>query len=254
MDNLTWMLAPMAAGILVLATHIPLGQQVLTRGIVFIDLAIAQTAAVGVLVGESLQMGRTIETLFASGFAIVGAMFVAWLSHFWPARREALIGLLYVGAASVTIFWASSDAHGMQRVSLLLSGDVLWTTWPAMLPLLIASLAYCSLWYWRRELMSQDAFFYPAFAVLVSFSVPLLGLYLVFVCLIAPALWIERSGKPLLSSIAAAAVFVIGVFLSFWFDWPTGTTVVIAMIVIGVPFFVFPKRGDQKALNSLRSS
>ncbi len=235
MDNWFWMLPPMLAGILVLVSHIPLGQQVLRRGIVFIDLAIAQTAAVGVLVGESLGMGALVESAFASGFAVAGAILVASLSRAWPARREALIGLLYVGAASVTVFWVSSDAHGMQRVSLLLSGDVLWTTWPAMLPLLMATVVYCALWYWRRDLMERDTFFYPAFAVLVSFSVPLLGLYLVFVCLIAPALWIERSGKPLLSSLTAGLVFVLGVVLSYWFDWPTGTTVGLALIATGLP-------------------
>ncbi|MGB7297869.1 MAG: metal ABC transporter permease, partial [Burkholderiaceae bacterium] len=62
----------MAAGILVLASHIPLGRQVLTRGIVFIDLAIAQTAAVGVLIGESFGGGALIVSLSASGFAIIG--------------------------------------------------------------------------------------------------------------------------------------------------------------------------------------
>ncbi|MGB7302697.1 MAG: metal ABC transporter permease [Burkholderiaceae bacterium] len=238
MENYWWMLAPMAAGILVLASHIPLGRQVLTRGIVFIDLAIAQTAAVGVLIGESFGGGALIVSLSASGFAIIGAMLVAWLSRAWPARREALIGLLYVGAASVTIFWVSSDAHGVQRVSSLLSGDVLWTTWPAMLPLFLATVAYRILLYRRPDAMARDWLFYPSFAILVSLSVPLLGLYLVFVCLIVPALWIEHSGHRVWSSIAASAVFVTGVLVSFWFDWPTGTTVVIIMILSGLPFLL----------------
>lgn len=228
----------MVAGVLVLASHVPLGQQVLTRGIVFIDLAIAQTAAVGVLVGESISGGAFAESLSASGFAIAGAMLVAWLSRAWPERREALIGLLYVGAASVTIFWVSSDAHGIQRVTSLLSGDVLWTTWPAMLPLLIATVAYRALLYWRPDLMTKDLLFYPCFAILVSLSVPLLGLYLVFVCLIVPALWAERSGRPVRATVVASLVFVIGVLLSYWFDWPTGTTVAIAMILSGLPLLL----------------
>jgi len=241
MKDLVWLLPSIAAGLLVLSTHIRLGRQVLARGIVFIDLAIAQTAAVGVLVGESVGGGAWVTPLFASGFAVAGAALVAYLSVIWPARREALIGLLYVGAASVTIFWVSSDANGTQRLSALLSGDVLWTTWSSLMPLLAASLVFWALSFWQADAMRSDWFFYPAFAVLVSFSLPLLGLYLVFVSLIVPALWVERTGNTVLSSCVAVIAFISGIMLSYQFDWPTGTIVVITLIATLLPLGLISK-------------
>lgn len=235
MTIVLWLLPPMAVGLLVLTTHISLGRQVLKRGIVFIDLAIAQAAALGVLAGEGLGFGGAATLLFSGGFAIAGAALVAWLSRAWPARREALIGLIYVGAASMTIFWVSSDALGAQRLSSLLGGDILWTTWASMLPLFVVSLVYNGLLCFQPDSMNRDLLFYPGFAVLVSLSVPLLGLYLVFVCLIVPALWNERTNSALLASAVSTVAFIVGVLLSFWFDWPTGTTVAIVMVASALP-------------------
>ncbi len=237
MSELGLLLPPLAAGLLALASHVPLGRQVLRRGIVFIDLAIAQVAGLGVLLAQSLLHDAPdgLWPLAAAGAALLGAAAVAWLGRAWPARQEALIGLLYVGAASAAVLLVSADPHGAQKLTALLSGDVLWATWPALLPLALATaLLLVALWL-RPALLRRGAVFYGSFALLVSLSLPLLGLYLVFTTLIVPALVAQRCRhRPTTTALAVgAAGYLGGLLLSWRLDWPSGPTVVLALIACG---------------------
>lgn len=144
MNELALLLPPLAAGLLALASHVPLGRQVLRRGIVFIDLAIAQVAGLGVLAGQHLlhDAPGALLPVAAAVAALLGAALVAWLGRAWPERQEALIGLLYVGAASLAVLLVSADPHGAQKLHALLSGDVLWASWPRLLPLALATVVF----------------------------------------------------------------------------------------------------------------
>ena len=89
------------AGLLVLLTHVPLGRIVLQRGIIFIDLAIAQLAGLGVIVAYSLEWEGQgfIVQLSAVLFAILGALFLGWTEKHWEKFQEAIIGVLFVLSA-----------------------------------------------------------------------------------------------------------------------------------------------------------
>ncbi|MBU6191382.1 MAG: metal ABC transporter permease, partial [Betaproteobacteria bacterium] len=117
---------PFIAGILALLTHVPLGEQVLRRGIVFIDLAIAQIAALGVLATSGWTTDTSPSWWAGTLAALAGALLVASLARRWPEQREALIGLVYVGGAAAAILWMSADPHGAQKLRALLAGDILW--------------------------------------------------------------------------------------------------------------------------------
>ena len=194
MNELALLLPPLAAGLLALASHVPLGRQVLRRGIVFIDLAIAQVAGLGVLAGQHLlhDAPGALLPVAAAVAALLGAALVAWLGRAWPERQEALIGLLYVGAASLAVLLVSADPHGAQKLHGLLSGDVLWASWPRLLPLALATAVFLLALGWRPALLASGWAFYGSFALLVSLSLPPLGLYLVFTTLIVPALVAQR--------------------------------------------------------------
>src|SRR5258707_11437420 len=91
------------AGLLVLSTHVPLGRQVLARGIVFIDLAIAQVAGLGVTAADALGFepeGWRVQAA-AVAAALVGALVLTWSERKWPEVQEALIGVLFGFAACV---------------------------------------------------------------------------------------------------------------------------------------------------------
>jgi zinc/manganese transport system permease protein len=98
-----------AAGLIVLATHVPLGMQVLARGIIFIDLAVAQVAGLGALAAHLADHGDNpwVVQGAALGAALAAALLLQWSERRWPQLQEALIGLLFVLAASGTVLLLS---------------------------------------------------------------------------------------------------------------------------------------------------
>lgn len=237
-DLLSLIALPLAAGLLVLSSHIPLGEQVLRRGIVFIDLAIAQIAALGVLALSGQGFSPAGALWSAALAAMLAAAAIAWLTRRWPDQREPMIGLVYVGAAALAVVWVSEDPHGAQKLRTLLAGDILWVTWTSISPLAIASATLLASLRYRPDLLAHDRWFYPVFALMISLSVPLLGLYLVFAVLIAPALGassLRRMGLRNASQAAwgiGALGFCTGLLGSFLLDWPSGPTVTLSLVLV----------------------
>lgn len=231
-----WLAAPALALLLASVVLVPLGAQVLVRGVVFIDLAVAQVAACGVLAAGMLVHGATPAVLaFAAAVAaLLGSLAVWWLASRWPEQREALIGLVYVAGASATVIAAAFDPHGRERLTSLLAADVLWVPWSSVPLLAVAAMAIAALALAPGGPLRRDAWFYPAFALALSVAVQTLGLYLVFALLIGPALWTRR-GVPLARAIAlAAAASLAGMGLSWALDWPSGACAALALCLLGV--------------------
>src|SRR5438552_1318020 len=122
------LLPAFAAGLLVTATHVPLGTQVLARGIVFIDLAIAQIAGCGVLLADQLGLepeGMAVQAA-ALAAALAGALLLTWTERRWPDVQEALIGVVFVLAATAGVLFLASNVHGSEHLRDLLVGQILW--------------------------------------------------------------------------------------------------------------------------------
>lgn len=232
--DLAWLAAPAAALVAACALLLPLGRQVLARGVVFIDLAVAQVAALGVLAaGHGLHDAPAAVGWLASALAaLAGSAFVWWLARRWPGQREALIGLVYVGAASACVVVVSADPHGRERLAALLAADVLWVSWSAVLALALSALAIVALA--RRGGLARDGMFYPAFAVALSVAVQALGLYLVFALLVGPALWARRGLPAVWATMAGIAACFAGLALSWALDWPSAATVALAASALGL--------------------
>src|SRR5262245_24431832 len=116
------------AGLLVLATHVPLGMQVLERGIVFIDLAIAQVAGIGVMASDALgwePQGWAMQ-VSAAGAALAAAGLLVYTEKRWPDIQEALIGVLFVLASCVGLLLLAGNPHGGEHLKDLLVGQILW--------------------------------------------------------------------------------------------------------------------------------
>ena len=112
--DLTIIIPAFLAGILVLITHVPLGAQVLKRGIVFIDLAIAQIAALGVIVagmGDLDPHGWLLQVAAGSA-ALLGAFLLTWTEKRWPEVQEAQIGVLFILAATGGLLLLAHNPHG----------------------------------------------------------------------------------------------------------------------------------------------
>jgi zinc/manganese transport system permease protein len=133
-ENVSILWPALLAGLIVLATHVPLGQQVLARGIVFIDLAIAQVAGVGVIAAHyfGLELQGWVTQVAAVSAALLAALLLTWTERKRPEVQEALIGVLFVLASTAQILLLANDPHGGEDLKDLLAGQILWVT-PAQL-------------------------------------------------------------------------------------------------------------------------
>ena len=219
------------AGVLVLATHVPLGTQVLDRGIVFIDLAIAQMAGVGVIAADALGVpeGGFAVQVAAVCAALLGALLLTWTERRMPQQQEALIGVMFILAACAGILLLAGNPHGGEHLSNLLVGQILWvnTTQLSWLALVSAPLLAALRLGWVQRFGRFG--FYGAFALAVTASVQLVGVYLVFSSLIIPAL-ATRAHRGLRRYVIAysvgAAGYALGLALSALFDLPSGAVIV----------------------------
>jgi zinc/manganese transport system permease protein len=228
----------MAAGLLVLSTHVPLGQVVLQRGIIFIDLAIAQVAALGVIAAGSFGWE---ENAYAVQVAAVSAALLAaaglhWTERYWPDIQEALIGTLFILAASGSVLLLAENPHGGDYLKDLLVGQILWTTWTTLLPIACLYGVLLFAWFYGRERLGR-AVFYGTFAFAVTAAVQVVGVYLVFASLILPALATRRlSGLArLLTGYAVGALaYLVGIIVSALLDLPTGAVTVWMMALVSL--------------------
>jgi len=226
-----------AAGLLVTATHVPLGAQVLSRGIVFIDLAIAQIAGLGVILAASLGLEPQgwVTQVCALVSALAGALLLTWTEKRWPDVQEAIIGVTFVLAASGALLLVASNPHGAEHLSELLIGQILWVSpWQiALVALVYATLL--AVWFVHGARIGRIGF-YVLFACTVTLSVQLVGLYLVFTTLIVPALAVRRLARHRLAVAYAlsATGYALGLAVSTLYDLPSGPAVVWAMTVLAV--------------------
>ena len=229
---------PLLAGLLVVATHVPLGRRVLARGIIFLDLAIAQIAVLGVIVAHTFDLAPQgwPTQLAAAAAALVGAAALAGCERRWPETQEALIGSVFVVAASLGVLLLAGDPHGGEHLSELLTGQILWATpeQTARLGLLYAGLM--AVWAWRSNRPGGAGLgalgFYLIFALAITASVQLVGVYLVFASLILPALAV-RGASPRrglgVGWLLGALAYSAGLAASALVDWPAGPAIVIAL-------------------------
>jgi zinc/manganese transport system permease protein len=236
-------LAPaFVAGLLVTATHVPLGIQVLARGIVFIDLAVAQVAGLGVIFADWLGLGSRgwavqIAALIA---ALAGALLLTWTEKRWPEVQEAVIGTTFILAASGALLLLSANPHGAEHLKELLVGQILWVSWSRLPLVALVTAAILALWFGVRERMGRTGF-YLLFAAAVTISVQLVGLYLVFTTLIVPALATHRlrRGRIAACYTLGACGYGAGLLASAALDLPSGAVIVWTMALLAGPVFAY---------------
>ena len=232
------------AGLLVLATHVPLGQQVLDRGIVFIDLAIAQIAGLGVIAAMSfgLPEGGVAVQVAAVLAALLGAWLLTWTEARAPQQQEALIGVMFILAACGGILLLAGNPHGGEHLKELLVGQILWVN-TTQLIWLAGILALILLALWQGWVQRLGRFgFYAVFAVAVTASVQLVGVYLVFASLIMPALATRAhhdERRHLTGYGIGALGYALGLAASALFDLPSGAVIVWALAASALAGAVF---------------
>lgn len=235
------LLPAMVAGLLVLSTHVPLGREVLARGIIFLDLAIAQVSALGLLVADSIGFHADSHSwavqIVAVLAAVIGASFLYLFRQKEARTQEALIGIVFMLSATGTILLLSSDPHGGERLQALLAGQILWVDQEKLLTAAMISLLLLALWFGFPRLQRGYGF-YPLFAVGITVSTQLVGVYLVFASLIVPALASQRAKRPLWVAYGlGASGYAVGLLLSALYDLPSGALITWTMVGIALVYF-----------------
>lgn len=247
------MLRPFVACMILVAIHSYLGLHVIAREVIFVDLSLAQMAALGTTTGLLFGVARSSPTaqVFAIVFTAVGAgIFAATRSKdHGRVPQEAIIGIVFVMASAAAILIANRVPSGGEAIKEILEGTVLWVTWPTIGRLAAAYAvlgAYFLVMRRRFETISfepraaeakgwklrwWDFYFYLGFGFVITFSVPIAGVPLVFSFLVVPAvtafLFTRRPGALVALSLATGAVAsTTGLAASYWTDWPTGPVIV----------------------------
>jgi zinc/manganese transport system permease protein len=253
-DMIQVMAAPFAASMVLVAMLAYLGVHVIAREVIFVDLSLAQMAALGTT--SALLFGVAPDSLtgygFALGFATLGAVIFAATRTRRDRRRvpqEAIIGIVYVIATAASILVADRAPAGAETIKEVLVGSILWVTWPriAQLAAVYAALGLLH-WLFRDRFLTislaegeaekrgwnlrwWDFVFYMLFGIAITLAVPLAGVLLVFTFLVVPAviafLFTRRTTMLIALSWASSAVAsAVGLGLSFRYDLPTGPLIV----------------------------
>jgi zinc/manganese transport system permease protein len=256
LSDLTILWPALVAGLIVVFSHVPLGQQVLRRGIVFIDLAIAQVAGLGVIAAQSagLDLQGWKTQVAAVVAALLGALLLTWTERRRPDVQEALIGVLFVLASTAQILLLANDPHGGEALKDLLAGQILWVSTEQLVRAAVLTALFLAVWSrFRRRLGTVG--FYVVFSVMVTTSVQLVGVYLVFTTLIVPALAVYRHApnKQLwLGYVLAFGSYLVGLGVSVVTDLPSSPVIVWAMALLGIAVHLTARNGNGSALSQER--
>lgn len=234
------LLPALIAGLLVTATHAPLGIQVLNRGIVFIDIAIAQIAGVGVIAADFFGLegqGFAVQ-IAALAAALLGALFLTWTEKRWPDIQEAIIGTVFVLAATLSVLLLAGNPHGGEYLKDMLVGQILWVGYVQVIVVAVLTAVVLAAWFGIGHRRLGRVGFYLLFGLSVTASVQMVGVYLVFSSLIIPALASRNATRLRLAKAYAVGGlgYLFGLVASTLFDLPTGAIIVWAMAIVGIVF------------------
>ncbi|MGL4475006.1 MAG: metal ABC transporter permease, partial [Shewanella sp.] len=170
-------------------------------------------------------------------FALAGAGLIAWLARHCRDELEAIIGCIYVVSAAGAMLLLANDPHGGELLKQVLSGQILWVNWSQLaVPALVSALLLL-LWAYRPSVL-YGSYFYFMFAIVITLSVELVGVYLVFSSLILPALAVNRITRYwwLTAFALGVSAYVVGLWLSTLFDLPAGSAIVLCLAQFTVIF------------------
>ncbi len=251
-DFFLLMAAPFAACLVLVGIHAYLGLHILQRAVIFVDLSLAQMAALGTAI--AFLAGHELQSPWAYFFALATTFVGATIFALTRMRRrevsqEAIVGIVYVVSAAAGILVLDRAPHGSEHLKSLLVGSILWVTWPMVLKVagiyLVIGLFH---WLFRERFLVisfaeeeaarrgwsvrwWDFLFYASFGFVITSSVQIAGVLLVFSFLMVPAvcgtLLSQRIGARLaIGWVIGFAVSAFGCSLSYLADLPTGATVV----------------------------
>lgn len=254
MEVVQFLAAPFVMCLLLAGMHCYLGLHVLARGVVFVDLSLAQVAAFGATLAlvidpdHSSQYGILVSlicTFLAAG------LFTAAKKAEKKVSQEALIGITYAFASAAIVILVDKMAHGTEHLKEALVGQILWVTWYDVFKTFFIYLGVGLIHFaYRKQLLkssfqnashhiSWDFLFYALFGVVITTSTPVAGVLLVFSYLIVPAVLSSLYFNSLRAKLyfgwtISTSVSFLGMWVSYRWDLPVGATLVVGLTLLPI--------------------
>ncbi|MGE5307290.1 MAG: metal ABC transporter permease [Alphaproteobacteria bacterium] len=278
--ELKWMLVPFLACLVLSINHVYLGIHVIARKVIFVDLALAQIAALGatyaLVLGYDPNSDPLQVSLFSLAFTFIGAGAFA-IARMRKERvpQEAFIGIIYAVASAAAILILSKSATGGEELKHMLVGDVLLVPLSDVLKMAVLY-GVIGIFHviFRKQFLAislnpesaeasgfkiriWDLLFYMSFGVVIVKSVAIVGVLLVFSYLVVPAVIAQMFsdtilGRLLAGWVVAIAASMLGIVWSFYSDYPTGPAVVVMLgsflVLAGIIYYLRHAPGKGRAL------
>jgi len=235
-EMMTIIAPALVAGLMIAVSHAPLGIEVLRRGIIFIDLAVAQIAGLGLVASSHFlhEPSAGEAQLLALLAAILAGLFFRQVEKYLPEQQEAIIGVSFVLAASLAILLLADHPQAGEKIQHLLSGQMLFVTWQDVATQSPIYGLILLLWF-LRPAWRQGVRFYILFALAITSSVQLVGVYVVFASLILPALAAIKAARPYaIAWLCGVAAVLSGVFFAIVSDAPAGPIIVVCYALVAL--------------------
>lgn len=267
MSAVQFLLAPFIMCLILVGIHCYLGLHVLRRGVIFVDLSLAQVASLGATVALLFHFEHHSwqSYLISLSFTFIAALYFAWGKKYEKyVSQEVLIAIVYAFASSFVVLVVNSLAHGAEHIKEILIGKILWVTWEDVIKTaIIYSFVAVAHFVLRKPLLRAtlhkeegseknllwDFLFYALFGVVITSSVGIAGILLVFSFLVVPALL-----SMLLSTSLKVQLFIgwiigtvlsfVGMTLSYKMDLPAGAVLVVVFTL--VPIVALPFLGRSR--------
>lgn len=257
----TFLAAPTAMCIVLAGIHCYLGLHVLARGVIFVDLSLAQVAAFGATV--ALILGFEHHSVGSYFVSLASTFLASWL--FAVARRqekffsqEAIIGITYAMGSAAVVLAVDRMAHGAEHIKDLLIGQLLWVSWSDVgVTTAIYSAVGLVHYVWRSKFIAAsfgtgevspfwDFLFYALFGVIITSSVSVVGVLQVFAYLIVPSVLSALFFRSLKSRLAfgwasGVLVSIAGMCMSYIWDFPSGAFIVVCFTLLPILLLIFWK-------------
>jgi len=235
--------------ILLVFIHVIFGLEIIKRGVIFTDLAIGQVAAVGMAISVGFLEGE-YQLLLTLVFALLGALLITYATRKLE-HIEAFIGMLYALGASTIMLLLASSPQGAELFQKLSATDILFTSPEEIYPSAILYLGIALvmfLFYPKTTGLTRELTFFSMLALTVTSSVQLAGVLVVFVLLVSPAFIAlsQKRFKPLYLAWASGLILsVVALVVSYYFDLPTGYSIIFFQSMAVVVFSLFVRKRDE---------
>lgn len=257
-EVLSFLAAPFVMCLILVGIHCYLGLHVLRRGVIFVDLSLAQVASLGSTVALLFHLDHHSgqSYLTSLSFTFIAAAFFAWSKKFEKiVSQEILIALVYAFASSAVILVVNMMAHGAEHIKEILIGKILWVSWDDVLKTaVIYSIVAIIHFIYRKNIFAAtldrdnsspfwDFVFFALFGVVITSSVGIAGILLVFSFLVVPALISTLVANTIRTQLligwgVGVILCLIGMALSYRFDLPAGAIIVVVFTL--VPLLTLP--------------